>query len=137
MQSLSFDLSDVKTVYDSFGNQKEVILSYQKFQQIKKFLLQSRLDDQNQFQDSDDREKEAMDREEAAYRRLHPSLLEKYSDRYVAIYGGKLIDSDPDQVELCLRVKSCYSDEFVWIAPVRPEPEETYITRSPRFSGVD
>ena len=137
MQSLSFDLSDVKTVYDSSGNQKEVILSYQKFRQIKEFLLQFRSDiDQNESQDVDDQEKVAMDREEAAYLRLHPSLLENYQGQYVAIYGGELIDHDKDQVELYLRVKSSYPDKFVWIAPVCPEPEETYITRSPRFNGA-
>jgi len=137
MQSLSFDLSDVKTVYDSSGNQKEVILSYQKFRQIKEFLLQFRSDNQNESQDVDDHEKVAMDREEAAYHRLHPSLLEKYPGQYAAIYGGELVDHDKDQVELYLRVKARYSGKFVWIAPVRPEPEETYAVRSPRFVGAD
>ena len=136
MQSLSFDLNDVKTVYDSSGNQKEVILSYQKFRQIKDFLLQFRSDAQNESQSIDDRGKAAMDREEAAYRRLHPSLLEKYPDQYVAIYDGELVDHDSDQVELYLRVKLRYSNKFIWIAPVRPESEETYITRSPRFNGA-
>jgi hypothetical protein len=137
MQSLSFDLNDVKTVYDSSGNQKEVILSYQKFRQIKEFLFQFRTDNQNESQRIDNQEKAAMDREEAAYRRLHPALFEEYAGQYVAIYGGELVDHDKDQVELYLRVKSRYSGKFVWIAPVRPEPEETYAVRSPRFVGAD
>ncbi len=137
MQSPSFDLSDVKIVYDSFGNRKEVILSYKKFRQIEKFLFQFRANvSQDESQIVDDKEQSAVDREEAAWRRLHPSLLEKYPGQYVAIHGGELVDHDTDQVELFLRVKSHYPDEFVWIASVRPEPVEMYINRSPRFNGA-
>ncbi len=136
MESLSFDLSDVKTVYDSSGNQKEVILSYQKFRQIKEFLFQFRSDDRDESRRIVEQEKAVMDREESAYHKLHPSLLEKYPNQYVAIYGGELVDHDSDQVDLYLRVKSRYPDRFVWIAPVHAEPEEIYVTRSPRFDGA-
>ena len=136
MRSPSFDLSDVKIVYDSHGNRQEVILSYKKFRQIEEFFKLHADTDKIEFQDADDKERFAMDREEAAYRRLHPSLLEKYPGQYVAIYGGELVDYDTDQVKLYLRVKSCYPGEFVWVAPVRPEPEEMYVNRSPRFNGA-
>jgi uncharacterized protein (DUF1778 family) len=72
-------------------------------------------------------------REEAAFKRLHPMLREKYLGQYVAIYQGKMIDHDPDQVALFLRTKERYPDEFIWIAPVGEKPEETYVLRSPRF----
>ncbi len=72
-------------------------------------------------------------REESAFKRLHPMLSEKYLGQYVAIYQGKLIDHDPDQVALFLRTKEKYPEEFIWIAPVREEPEETYVLRSPRY----
>lgn len=75
----------------------------------------------------------AVDGEEAAFRRLHPALWQKYPGQYVAIYGGELVDHDEDQVALYLRVKERYPDEFVWIAPVRPQPEEEYAIHSPRF----
>jgi hypothetical protein len=71
--------------------------------------------------------------EEAAFKQLHPMLREKYLGQYVAIYQGDLIDHDPDQVTLFLRTKERYPDEFIWIAPVAEEPEETYVFRSPRF----
>lgn len=75
----------------------------------------------------------AVDREEAAFKRLHPMLREQYFGQYVAIYQGELIDHDSDQVALFLRIQEKYPDEFVWIAPVGKEPEETYVLRSPRF----
>jgi hypothetical protein len=86
-------------------------------------------------EDSDDERQadEAVEREGAAYRRLHPELKQKFLGQYVAIYGGKLVDHDSDQVELYLRVKARYLGEFVWIAPVQEEPEEVYTTYSPRF----
>jgi hypothetical protein len=75
----------------------------------------------------------AVDREEAAFKRLHPTLRERYLGQYVAIYQGELIDYDSDQVALFLRIQEKHPDEFVWIAPVGEEPEENYVLRSPRF----
>ncbi len=75
----------------------------------------------------------AMKREEAAFRHLHPQLQKALRGRYVAIYEGQLVDHDADQVALYLRVKAQYGKAFVWIAPVLAEPEEVYVTRSPRF----
>lgn len=78
-------------------------------------------------------EETAVDREEAAFRRLHPILRQKYQGQYVAIYGGELVDHDTDQLALFLRMRQQYPDQFVWIAPVRSTPQEIYRMRSPRF----
>jgi hypothetical protein len=75
----------------------------------------------------------AVDREEAAFYRLHPELWQKYPGQYVAIFQSKLIDHDEDQLVLFHRVKQKHPGEFVWIAPVREEPIEEYVMRSPRF----
>lgn len=75
----------------------------------------------------------AVDREEAAFRRLHPLLRQKYEGQYVAIYGGELVDHDTDQVVLFLRMRQQYPQQFIWIAPVRSTPEEIYQMRSPRL----
>lgn len=75
----------------------------------------------------------SIDREEAAFRRLHPALRRKYLGQYVAIHGGELVDHDTDQVALYLRVKDNFPNRFVWIAPVREKPEEEYVMRSPRL----
>ncbi len=77
----------------------------------------------------------AVDREEKAFRQLHPILREKYLGQYVAIYNGELIDHDIDQVALYLRVKDRLPGKFVWIAPVREQPIEEYVIRSPRMAG--
>lgn len=67
---------------------------------------------------ADDALQRAMDREEAAFQRLHPQLKQTLKGMYVAIYDGQLVDYDADQVALYLRVKAQYDQTFVWIAPV-------------------
>ncbi len=75
----------------------------------------------------------AVAREEAAFYRLHADLWQKYPGEYVAVYNEELVDHDPDQVALYLRVKARYPGQFVWIAPVRETAVEEYVMRSPRF----
>lgn len=75
----------------------------------------------------------AMLREEAAFRKLHPSLYKQYAGKYVAIYNEQLIDSDLDQVVLYRRVRQQYPGEFIWIAPVNKSPEGVLVFRSPRL----
>ncbi len=76
---------------------------------------------------------EAADREMQAYIELHPLLKEKYFGKYVAIYGGKLIDSDDDHSALYVRIHDKYPNEFVWISRVVEEPIPTLYFRSPRL----
>ncbi len=75
----------------------------------------------------------AVDREEAAFYRLHPELWQKYPGQYVALFQSELIDHDEDQLVLFQRVKQKHPGKFIWIAPVREEPVEEYVIRSPRF----
>ncbi len=79
-------------------------------------------------------ERPAVDQEEAAFHRLHPTLRQQYAGQYVAIYGEKCVGHDPDQVALFLRMRERYPHEFVWIAPIQETPEEIYQMRSPRFA---
>lgn len=75
-------------------------------------------------------------RERTAYLALHPLLLEKYPGEQVAIHHGQVVDHDKDGVALSLRVYARFPDEFVWIAPVKPEPLEEWVVRSPRFEAL-
>ena len=75
----------------------------------------------------------AMLREEAAFRRLHPSLYKEYAGEYVAIQNEQLIDHDLNQVLLYRRMRQQHPGEFVWIAPVKENPDEILSFRSPRF----
>ena len=81
----------------------------------------------------EEEEETAVDREEAAFRRLYPTLRQQFPDQYAAIHNGELVDHDEDQVALFVRVRQQYPGQFVWIAPVRSTPEEIYQMRSPRL----
>jgi hypothetical protein len=83
-----------------------------------------------------DEVRQILQRETEAFRSLYPELLEKYSDQFVAIYQGRIIDWDKDQFALFLRVDQKYPDTPVLIKQVLPEPEEIYTFRSPRISRV-
>lgn len=87
----------------------------------------------NEEQPLDSEEDAAIRREEAAYIRLHPQLKETHFGRYVAIYGGELIDEADEFGELARRIRQKYPNEFVWITPVREEAIETLHFRSPRL----
>ncbi len=73
-----------------------------------------------------------MQRESEAYRAMHADLLAHYSGEYVAIYQGRLIDHDLNQVKLLKRIEEQYADAPILITPVLEQPEEVYDFRSPR-----
>jgi hypothetical protein len=77
---------------------------------------------------------EAVEREEAAYQRLHPMLWQKYPNEHVAIYGGKLVDHDVDGIALSLRIYQRFPNEFVLLTQVEAEPNKVLQMRSPRFA---
>ena len=47
-----------------------------------------------------------------------------------------MVDHDKDAAALSLRVYARFSDEFVWIAPVKFELLEQWVARSPRFEAL-
>jgi hypothetical protein len=77
----------------------------------------------------------AMQREEAAFRRLHPTLYKQHAGQYVAIYNEQLIDSDQNQIALYRRVRQQHPGEFIWVGPVHETPDEVLIFRSPRLQN--
>ena len=74
-----------------------------------------------------------LQRESEAFRALHEELLAAHAGEFVAIYGGRLVDHDRDQESLLLRVDTNYPTVPVLIKQVLPDPQETYVIRSPRF----
>jgi predicted transcriptional regulator len=76
---------------------------------------------------------EAVERERQAYIAMHNALKAQYLGKYVAIYGGELIDWDDDELALYLRIDAQYPDDFVWLTKVEEEPISTLVFRSPRF----
>lgn len=81
-------------------------------------------------------EDEALRRERVAFMALHPTLLAQYPGEYVAIHGGALVDHDKDGLALSLRVHQRFPNEFVWIAPLKTQPLEEWVVRSPRFAAI-
>lgn len=80
---------------------------------------------------------ETIEREKAAYFRLHAELWQKYPGEHVAVYGGELVDHDTDGVALSLRIYERFPGEFVLIRQVEPEPDQVLYFRSPRFAQGD
>jgi hypothetical protein len=77
----------------------------------------------------------SMDKEIAAYERIHAQLWEKYAHQFVAIYQGQIIDYDYDEQTLFNRLDLDYPypKHVVLVRKVTPElPKPLYI-RSPRF----
>jgi len=79
---------------------------------------------------------EALDNERAAFIALHPTLLAQYFGEYVAVRHGELVDHDKDGLALSVRIRERFPDEFVWIAPIKEQPLEEWVIRSPRFEGI-
>jgi predicted transcriptional regulator len=74
-----------------------------------------------------------MDQEAAAFRKLHPQLLETIPDEYAAIHRGELVDHDPDLVTLYKRISQRFGSLPVLMRQVKPEPEQVFVIRSPRI----
>ncbi|MDQ4076253.1 MAG: DUF5678 domain-containing protein [Chloroflexota bacterium] len=77
--------------------------------------------------------RDQMQQEEAAFEALHPTLLERYPDEYVAIHGGAVVDHDRDEIALVQRLDAHYPQQVVLIRQVRPEGPPPLHFRSPRF----
>ncbi len=72
-------------------------------------------------------------REEDAFIKMHSILCQNYLNQYVAIHGSEMVDHDADLELLTLRMYERFSDQPVWIAPVRQQPVEEWHMRSPRL----
>ena len=74
-----------------------------------------------------------MQRETDVFRAMHAELRGRYPDQFVAIYRGRLIDHDADQLTLFRRVDERYPNVPVLIKQILLESEEVYTFRSPRI----
>lgn len=74
-----------------------------------------------------------MDAEIDAFTLLHPHLLATIPGQFAAIYQGKLVDHDADQIALIRRIEHEYPGRTVLIRPVKPDTETTIHVRSPRI----
>ena len=77
--------------------------------------------------------REKIRAETEAFRQQHDELLTKYSDRYVAVHEGQVIDHDQDLRALHLRVFNRLGHIPVLLKKVTSEPERELVCRSPCF----
>ncbi|MEZ4712599.1 MAG: hypothetical protein R3A44_35755 [Caldilineaceae bacterium] len=138
-------MDSVQYITDHQGKKKGVLLDLDVWQGLIELVAQTTTDETAASPDeaqaaieeiepiADTAREAAMLREEAAFRRLHPSLYKEYAGEYVAIHNEQLIDHDLDQVLLYRRMRQQHPGEFVWIAPVKESPDEILVFRSPRF----
>lgn len=79
----------------------------------------------------------AVDREMQAYIAMHPRLLQKYRNQYVAIHNGELVDYDEEFDALLARIDAAYPNQFVWLTKVEDQPMRELTFRSPRLTRID
>lgn len=78
-------------------------------------------------------EEQQMELEEAAFESMQDELIASHNNEYVAIYRGKLIDSDPSEQALLVRLNRDYPNDIVLMRKVTMEPESELYFRSPKF----
>lgn len=80
-------------------------------------------------------ERPQMQKEEAAFEQMLPTLLANYLGEYVAIYQQQLVDHDEDEIALVERVHATYPNAVILVKQVSDVPEQPIVIRSPRFVG--
>ena len=71
--------------------------------------------------------------EQRIYEKQHQQILTEYRGKYIAMYHGKIVDSDIDGASLSQRIRACYGNATVLITPVLEEPMQTITVRGPRL----
>ena len=70
--------------------------------------------------------------ETEAWYALPADVRHSYAGRYVAVFGGQVIDSDPDRLTLYFRVREHFGRQPVLITEGGDQPIPVYHIRSPR-----
>jgi len=76
--------------------------------------------------------REQIHREGERFQAKHAELLAQYAGHYVAMHDGAVLDHDIDIQRLHARVRAQYGDAPILIAPVTPEPIQTFHVRGTR-----
>ena len=77
--------------------------------------------------------REKIRAETEAFTQQHDELLTKYSDQYVAVHEGQVIDHGQDLRTLHLRVFNRFGHIPVLLKKVTSEPERELVFRNPHF----
>ncbi|MDJ0756604.1 MAG: hypothetical protein QNJ45_23925 [Ardenticatenaceae bacterium] len=80
-----------------------------------------------------DEAEKRMDREEAAFAAQLSNLRQMYLNEFVAIFGGEVVDHDPDEGALLQRIDIRYPNQIVLLKQVIAQPRPIFQMRSPRL----
>ena len=72
-------------------------------------------------------------RDKQAFWAMQTELLQRYEGQYVAIYQGKVVDSDQDKIALALRVYQTYGYVPIFVHHVSHQKPATRSIRSPHL----
>ena len=75
---------------------------------------------------------EILMREQAAFERMKPELLETHKGKYVAVHNGELVDSDEDENALADRVYGKFGYRTILMTEVTEIPR-VYHVNSPKL----
>ena len=75
-------------------------------------------------------------REQAAWYALPAEERKCYQGEYVALHQGKVVDHDPDQRGLYIRIRERYGRAPVPILPADQEQPPTFVIHSPRLEPI-
>lgn len=78
-------------------------------------------------------EANALQAEQAAWFARPREERQRYAGQYVAVRGGQVVDHDPDQRALYLRVRARFGREHVLIVKADWDAEPEFIIHSPRL----
>jgi len=67
-----------------------------------------------------------LEREKRAFRAMKDKFTKEDMGRYVAIYGGQIVDSDTDMTLLVRRVREEYGPKPVLVEQITNDPEPVY-----------
>jgi hypothetical protein len=74
-------------------------------------------------------------REQQAFLRLLPSLLQTHRDKYVAIHEGNVVESGDELVDVAMRAYGRYGYVPIYVDLVTDQPQRPVRIPSPRIVG--
>lgn len=77
---------------------------------------------------------QALDAEQAAWFARSPAERQQYASQYVAVRGGQVVDHDPDQRTLYLRVRTQFGRQGVLIIKADWDAPPVFTIHSPRLA---
>ncbi len=72
-------------------------------------------------------------REQAAFRRLLPALLQTHRDQYVAVHEGQVVESGPGKLDVAARAYARFGYVPIYVSLVTDRPLSPVRIPSPRL----